>query len=745
MAAARWAPALLLACACSAGAPRAPDEAPAAPDASTPAPDGGASSCDVAAIFARPANGCANEGCHGVQHRGDLDLVSPDLARRLLDKPSAVAACAGRKVIDAASPERSLLLSLVDPARFEAHGCGVMMPLGGRGVDAADLACLEDFVGQAVAAAPPVPDPRAAFEPAAPETQLAKVKSLLVGAAPTQAELLAIQRDPAALRGLIDGWMETPAFAEKLQTFLGTALQQDALGRLREGLGFPPNRPVATPLFRENLETSFARTAWRLVRERRPFTEVLTTDRWEMTTALLVLLAFADQSEAERALTHRILRAPGPGMPNPMPADYSVANRVWVFDHLPEDCEFRPPNQSHFLGALFGRLQCRGSRDHRYPPLVGEADMRDWRTVRLTPAGREGAPLFYDLERLRGATEVPLRIPRRGFFTTPVFLDSWQTNEDNQFRVTTNQTLIGALHATVAISDPTAPVSTAGLDAEHAAPGSDCHGCHRLLDPMRLFFGRELDYRYQRSGTPETRTPSFALRGHTFSGGGLVELAEGLAAHPRFAVAWAQKLCLYANSSACAEDDPEFLRVVRAFEQSQFDLLTLVRELFASPLVTHAAFTDTHAVRPPSVSITRARHLCAALKARVGDDVCAGNASILGLIPDDEVARGQVDPVLTSETSAFHVAATERLCSVLSAQVVGRGRAYEPQSAEEAVGALVEGLMGLPAGHPRHDAARAALRDHFAEARASGAAPLLALRSTFIVACTSPDVMAIGL
>ena len=40
-----------------------------------------------------------------------------------------------------------------------------------------------------------------------PAVYVAKVKNLLVGLAPTRDEVAAVEADPAALRGLIDGWM----------------------------------------------------------------------------------------------------------------------------------------------------------------------------------------------------------------------------------------------------------------------------------------------------------------------------------------------------------------------------------------------------------------------------------------------------------------------------------------------------------------------------------------------------------
>jgi hypothetical protein len=69
---------------------------------------------------------------------------------------------------------------------------------------------------------------------------------------------------------------------------------------------------------------------------------------------------------------------------------------------------------------------------------------------------------------------------------------------------------------------------------------------------------------------------------------------------------------------------------------------------------------------------------------------------------------------------------------------------FVPTEPEAALDTFVEKLMGLDAGHPRHDAVRASLGEHFQTAKTSSNA-LTALRSAFIVACVSPEVQAVGL
>ena len=93
----------------------------------------------------------------------------------------------------------------------------------------------------------------------------------------------------------------------------------------------------------------------------------------------------------------------------------------------------------------------------------------------------------------------------------------------------------------------------------------------------------------------------------------------------RFAISITQKLCYFANSSACLESDPEFRRVALAFQNSSYNFPTLIRELFSSPLVTNAKTTTDHRPRTAiTISIARRDQICAALSNRLGlADVCA--------------------------------------------------------------------------------------------------------------------------
>lgn len=721
-----------------------------------PPPDSG--SCDVKAVFA--ANGCTRAGCHGGGQPYSFDLSVSEPGAELVGRPSIIASCAGRKIIDPANPDSSMLLTLTDPKRHQApNDCGAAMPLGGPPLSASDLGCLEKWVRESAQKYPSVqPDYTAEFREASPEVYVSKVKYLLSGVPVTQAELDAVTADPKTLRGLVEGWVGpsanlTPEFQVKLTDFLRTALQQDSVGALREVLGFPTTRPIAIQKLRDNLTQSFALTALDIVKKGRPFTEILTTRTWKVTDAMLVLLAYADQSAAELAQQQTVY-SPTTLNGNAIPTlDESIRNRVWYFKEIPSDCKYYrdsslklSPNE--FLRLMFGRIQCRGgANDFRYADLepdwtVQSADYATFRDVTFVPGK---APLFYDLKTgIRGVTTFPSRIARLGFFTSPVFLDNWPTNADNQFRATTNQTMIVALGATFSPGDGTSQPLLNGLPPTHAPEGTACYGCHRLMDPMRLFFGKSFNYQYSWAETPEPLAPSLAFLGYNATGNNLDDFAQALAQHPRFPVAWVQKLCSYANSQPCDESDPEFLRIVDKF-RTGFNLRDLIVELFTSPLVTNAAFTKTYASRRVLVSIARRRHLCAAQSTRLPVAGICGVPSVadrLGGIPDDSFARGQVDPVLTASPSSFHAAATEQLCTAIAAQVVGKG-AFKETNPPAAVQAIVGKVMGLGSSHSRYAAAVSAMTNHYT-AQLATKTPLAALQETFTLACMTPDAMAVG-
>lgn len=640
----------------------------------------------------------------------------------------------------------------------------------------------------------------------------AKVKTLLTGLPLTDAELAELSADPTRLRAMIDGWLAMPEAEPVLTRFFMTAFQQtggdrvslfNLLGRSASATGFfnGPRSPNADEMLNANFAESFARTVVQLVEEGRPFSEVLTTDELMMTTAQMAFLAFTDDEVVDDQEGHTVRRSAGhfdtlklvrdaaaaPPLEEALDPDSPSFGTFWHAElaNLPAACNVAAtqtidttqnvagqwrlggnvtPSYFVFSAILLGRHQgvlrhqqtnCNTGASNK-TPLISRADFSDWRMVKVRrPAEGEPTTLFYDVPGLRGASELVLHTERVGFHTSLGFLSTWPTNEDNSARVTINQALIVALGKSfegVAVTD----FSPEALDAEHAAPGSECYGCHQTLDPMRDFYRGSYSnfYGQQLSEERADIEADFVFRGVQTQGVGVRDLGAILASHPDFPSAWAHKLCYYATSGPCVEGE-ELDRVVDAFVASDLDFRVLVAELFASPLVTgNACVAGVDA--GSAASIARRSTFCSALSARTGvEDLCGLSTHFrdgtplqnevrdaVASVPDDAFSRAVVEPVVISETSMFSRANAEAAC-VLAAQN-GFAEMFGEATAEEATLRMTSELMGLPPSDPRHEAALEILRDHVAEVLSVGKTESEALQSAFVLACMSPSVAGVG-
>jgi hypothetical protein len=643
---------------------------------------------------------------------------------------------------------------------------------------------------------------------------VAKAKDLLLGLPPTDAEVRAVTADPKALPGLIDSWMAQPQFEAKMLDFFKQAFQQTQTTSLDydEQLGRSTNawNRQESLRFVRAAEESFARTAWDIVTRGRPFTEVLTTQSFMLNTALMSSYAFMDalpfadsgasaiaQSWLVREVpTFRYVRQRDMAYPLSEIIDPQSPRFGMWFDAQPypdngpnDPCKRYPLTLDPAavpMGAQRARVFGQAMvflGDHLYggrpgcgamPSQFTDADWSTWRrvTVRRPRAG-ERHTLFYDLDTLRQRDELVLDTPRVGFFTTPAFFANWPTNASNLARVTANQALIVALGRSFDDTNATIQVSeTARPDEQHVQEGTACYNCHKTLDPMRDFFRQSysLSYHLQLDPALTGKTGTFALDGVSVAGKGVIDLAQAMAAHPRFAAAWTQKLCRFANSASCVEDDPEFVRVAEAFRQSDFSFKVLVRELLASPLTTFLGRTKTADELGVSLGIARREHLCAALGQRLGmADACALQAQIptrpgpgMGMtspllqrrnlalaVPGAGYARGAEAPLLPHDPNLFFTSAVENLCGVFAAGLVDAGSPprYTSARADEAMADFVATLMGVPASgdDPLHGELRSILKAHHQAVLASGQGASDALRSTFVLACSSPLSVSMGL
>jgi hypothetical protein len=646
------------------------------------------------------------------------------------------------------------------------------------------------------------------YEPISARAYASKVKDLLTGLPLDDQELQAVAADPRALRPLIDGWMEQPAFRDKMLEFFKKAFQQTQLvpadldEQLRLNSGGVSNADQR--LMVRSVEESFARTALAMVAERRPFNETITTTRFMMNVPLMVALAYMDaapQNDVGRPVQAgywHLAKFGGPanfkfvqttntnpatGLPTPIPFEQTIDPASpnfmkWNFTQ-PDPSQYKAcPDPITVTGvnavnsvfrALFGGRQgCQGAPSER--SLLTLADWNTWRMVTVRPprAGEERTT-FWDLPRLRDPnnTELVVAAPRIGFLTTLAFFANWPTNTSNQYRVTINQALIVALGKSFDDRATIAQVAETGVDAQHVEPGSVCYACHQVLDPMRDFYKQSysLTYFEQLSGLDPRNPPLppegvFDVAGMKVRGRGVESLARAMAEHPLFASAWTQKLCQLANASPCDEGDPEFVRVAGAFRDSNHDWKTLVRELFSSPLVTYTARTKTADSQGVVLSIARRDNFCDRLGNRLGiKDLCnqlgesalprvAGQVRNLALgIPGSSYARADERPVTPHDPNVFFVSATEKICMAVAGQLVESGATARWRIAgkDAAIADFVQLLMGVPPSDPMSEPLSGILQRHHASAVAAKETPADALRSTFTLACSSPLAVSTGL
>jgi hypothetical protein len=717
--------------------------------------------------------------------------------------------------------KRSLLLALVlagaacDGA-ISNHGPG--MVTGGGGMGGNDGPTNVD-PGKVTAPTTPF-DAKTAFY------ATSKVKNLLTGLPVTDDDLSKVTtKGAAALQELVSTWMTDPniqpAVQAKMVGFFRNMFQQSGFIPTEDfklqllqngGFDFGNTRNVgddAFPRLVQNLQDSFALTAWQLVKEGRPFTETLTTNRFRMTTALKSLYIQIEMpaDTNQRSTSTTVLNWTIDFSGTAIPIETALTNMVFS-DEAPVLTSATNTGMCRGTGTvasgaykgtsvLFQRLlgftpQLRDSmntticNDHSSKPYFTSDDVNDWAWVTINPkasaADRTPAIQPYDLPALRAANTLTLSLPRYGFYTTPAFLALWNTNDSNQHRVTANQALLVALGQAFTAENTITPFSAAGLDGNHAVAGSECVGCHATLDPMRQFWANQLDYNDRNDfqaasrnnpGNPRpagTLVDEFAFgdmraTGSSMAdfGGYLGQVTDG-SGLPRFGISVVQQLCFYANSSPCSESDPEFRRVVGTFKDSSFNYAALMKEFFSSPIVTGAAATGSFAAGEVPISISRRDHVCASLANRLGKpDICAqavalpssaqtATARIAASVAADAFSRGAQSPVTPSEPTMFYRAATEMLCENIATQVVdaASGAVYTSSDIPTAINAMVETVMGYPPSHPLHAQAAQILMDHqtAAAAGASGSSSSKAtvgLRSAFALACESPRALGIGL
>jgi hypothetical protein len=118
------------------------------------------------------------------------------------------------------------------------------------------------------------------------------------------------------------------------------------------------------------------------------------------------------------------------------------------------------------------------------------------------------------------------------------------------------------------------------------------------------------------------------------------------------------------------------------------------------------------------------------------------------LLPVDTYYRSFALPSLPTNPDLFFRQSTESICRLVADQVVDVKAApskYTSADAPAAIDDLLSNVMGLVASDPRREKAKAILVDNFDAAKAAGANPTDALKSTFSLACFSPTSVIVGL
>jgi hypothetical protein len=642
--------------------------------------------------------------------------------------------------------------------------------------------------------------PTPAFAPVVPRVYVAKVKNVLVGLPPTDAEVKAVEADPAALGALVDGWMGRPEYKQKMMRFFQLAFQQTQVGAndfAPQVYGMLGRNASSTPLLLQNVQESFARTMVELTAGGQPLTDAMTTRRLLMTTALKELYAFLDvqQIDNEGGLQDGF-RAAFRGVPivvgaargpipiertlDPASPDYmhwydpDVATEEKIRECQEDPIQLAPKALAlHWLllgstgpRRLASGFVCPGFDGTARAPQLTPDDFTDWTLVTLrAPRDGEAVTPFYDLPALRRARELVLSVPRVGFFSTPAFFANWPTNVSNQMRVTINQTLIVATGTAIDGTDDTEAPGAPGLDPVHAGK-AECNFCHKVMDPTRSVLAATWSWNYHRQAdeTLKAHPGTFAFQDVVTPVASVEEFGSVLAKHPRVGPAWVQKLCHYVSSAPCAEDDPEFQRLVSLFRDSGYSWSTLMRAHVTSPLTTYAAETATARANGEVVSVARRNHLCASLDARLGlTDACGldvvhthGRSTLSDIasgLPSDAYGRGAVAPILPDDPSLFFVAGVRNICEDVAVQVVDAAPAssrtakqWSSRAPDAAIAGFVRDVMALPGSDPRSAPALRLLKSHYAAARRQrGTTATAALRSTFVVACQAPSAISVGL
>ncbi len=563
------------------------------------------------------------------------------------------------------------------------------------------------------------------------------------------------------------------------------------------------------PKLKVALEEMFARTALGIVQEGRSFTEVATTTRFKLNVPLMASLLFLDTNrrfddggyaEQDFSVLKKFpnFRFVGTknldlaGVSTPIPFEDTInpnhPNFTHWYDTNPNAfdpywaCPDNPANYcktgaagvEDSFQALFGRFLDGTDQISHF----SKEDWATWKWVTIRKAAPSETPTFFlSVPAFRTTSEIVVETPRVGFFSTPAFFAHWPTNATNSFRVTTNQALIVGIGHSLTDTKIVPAVRESASESEHVKPGSPCYGCHQTMDPIRDM----LRHDFAGTGMPRPGSAAvvgdgvFAFAGSTpVTGRGVETLGKAIAEHPDFAKSWAQKLCVWANANPCVEDDPEFLRVVEVFRASNHNFKVLLRELLTSPLSTFASRTRSSDRNGVAMHVAQRETFCQRMSLRTNRnvDLCDlhtafGEYDTNGHpqtvytqgIPQTDYARGVTVAAVPEDPGILFQPSVTRMCAHLAEHLVDAGdefgaegdRFWVTSDVPKALDEFVTLVMGVPKSDPLFAELRAPLAVHHEKALAlaielpHNTVAKQALRSTFIVACSSPLAASNGL
>ena len=568
-------------------------------------------------------------------------------------------------------------------------------------------------------------------------TALNKVKFIVSGAALTSDEMALAQSEKPSLsveeiRSMVKRWYEQQDCRTTLSPLMAMSLQQNGTFTFRNEFLGDPNLGRAFPnendafinqaserisALKSNIQESFERTFCDLVDRNEPIHKIVSTRRWAMTTGMLATYLLVDTR-----------------------AEINIANTSLTTN-------LADPNRTTL------------------------EDFRDWRFVNfIQPSQNNQKPRPRNLGAIRAFADesnFPLVIPRVGFFNTLGFQLLWETNNDNQFRLTTNQALIATLGQSFSAADQTKEGNLAGLDAEHAPQNSDCYSCHRLIDPMRQVFKNVYAYTYRLApNTQQMLQADFAFSDHKAELNSMDDLGQALASHPNFASAWVQKICSYANSQQCDQTSEEFSRLVSRFKESNYNFREMYFDVLSSPIVTGQNpngnnkemidFRVASASKEQFCKLLNQRYRSAFQErgldqAGLIDQVCRerGRSLLaqrgLGVI---ESARGTTELLKPSSHTASYLRSGELVCRDIAPRLVNGTGLFQFNSEANikmSLDQMVKHIMGLSEAHVRYSLARSTIENVYQYGLEIGMNARNSMQESFMFACTSPDVMGVGL